>query len=186
MSGRFTLIEEPMPGLRLLERARMGDHRGHLERLFCVSELADLGFDRPPRQINATLTRAVGVIRGLHLQRPPHAETKLVSCLAGKVFDVAVDLRAGSPTRGRWFGAALSGENGRSLLIPPGFAHGFQTLEPDTRMVYAHDADYAPEAEDGVHLSDPDLAIAWPLPCAALSERDAALGPLAAFTWLEV
>ncbi len=181
MSGRFSVLEEPMAGLRLLQRARMGDERGHLERLFCQEELSALGYTLPARQINTTLTRDIGVVRGLHLQRPPCAETKLVSCLTGRVFDVAVDLRAGSSSFGRWYGAELSEENGRSLLIPRGFAHGFQTLESDTRMVYAHDADFAPKAEDGVNVADVDIAIEWPLPLAGLSDRDRGLGPLREF-----
>jgi dTDP-4-dehydrorhamnose 3,5-epimerase len=185
LSARFLQIAEPIPGLRLLERRRLQDDRGHFERLFCAGELGALGYARPPRQINTTLTRVTGTVRGLHLQRPPHAETKLVSCLTGRVFDVAVDLRAGSPTYGQWYGAELSERNSRTLLIPPGFAHGFQTLEPDTRLIYAHDADYVPEAEDGISISDPDLAIDWPLPIRTLSDRDKGLKPFADFSGVE-
>src|SRR5262245_29294520 len=156
--SRFTVIDTPLPGLKVLERRVLRDERGYLERLFDSDELAAL-VDAPICQVNHTLTRARGAVRGMHFQHPPHAELKVVSCLRGEVFDVAVDLRAGSPTFLEWFGERLSGENARALCIPKGFAHGFQTLTEDCEMLYFHTAPYVPAAEDGVHPADGRLNI---------------------------
>ena len=135
--------------------------------------MANLGWRLPIAQINHSLTRQKGAVRGMHFQFPPHAEDKYVSCLRGEVFDVAVDLREGSPSFMRWHGERLSAGNGRSMLIPQGFAHGFQSLEADCELIYLHSRPYAPQAEGGLHPKDPLLAIAWPLPVVDLSERDA-------------
>ncbi len=170
---RFTISPTEIAGAVLVERKPVGDARGFLDRLYCASELS--AFPGPPVQINRTLTREIHTVRGLHFQRPPHAEAKLVQCLKGRVFDVAVDLRAGSPTFGRWAAAELSADNHLALLVPEGCAHGFQTLSADCELLYLHSAAYAPEAEDGLHHASPALAIAWPAPAAALSARDAAL-----------
>lgn len=116
--GRFSITDTPIAGLKRIARRRMEDERGFLSRLYCGAELADAGFDRPIVQINQTLTRAQGAIRGMHFQYPPHAEDKFVSCLGGEVWDVAVDLRRGSPTFLHWYGERLSRENGVSLFIP--------------------------------------------------------------------
>lgn len=172
MSGRFEIAETPLAGLVLLTRKRMGDHRGWLERLFCAEELKEAGWVWPVAQLNRTLTAKRGTVRGMHFQHPPHEEAKLVSCLRGEVFDVAVDLRPESPAFGRWHGAYLSGENAASLLIPPGFAHGFQTMTEDVEMFYIHSAPYAPGAEDGVRADDPAIGIEWPLAIAERSDRD--------------
>ena len=163
----------PLAGLMLVSRRRRDDARGFFSRFFCTQEMAELGWRLPVAQVNHTLTCRSGAVRGLHFQHPPHAEDKYVSCLRGAVFDVAVDLRQGSPTFLRWHGETLSAANGRSLLIPQGFAHGFQALEPDSELIYLHSRPYAPEAEGGLHVSDPRLAIAWPQPVSELSERDA-------------
>lgn len=173
---RFAFTPTEIAGVLRVERQPIGDARGFLERLYCVDELGP--FPHPIAQVNRTLTEARGTVRGLHLQRPPHAEAKLVHCLRGSVFDVAVDLRAGSPTYGRWVAAELSAGNNLALLIPEGCAHGFQTLTDGCELLYFHSAAHAPEAEDGVHHACPGLAIAWPLPVANLSARDAALRPL--------
>jgi dTDP-4-dehydrorhamnose 3,5-epimerase len=130
------------------------------------------GVRKPIAQINHTLTRRVGAVRGMHFQWPPHAETKLVSCLRGEVFDVAVDLRRHSPTFLQWHAEVLSPANQRSFLIPEGFAHGFQALAADCELVYVHSAPYVPEAEGAVSVRDPGLKIAWPLAISELSERD--------------
>ena len=135
--------------------------------------------DRSITQVNLSRTEAVGSVRGLHLQRPPHSEAKLVRCVRGRVWDVAVDLRRGSPSYGHWQAVELSAEAGNALLIPEGCAHGFQVLEPGSELLYLHSGAWVPEAETGVHCCDPQLAIAWPLPPAQLSERDQALPPLA-------
>ncbi|ABS64955.1 dTDP-4-dehydrorhamnose 3,5-epimerase [Parvibaculum lavamentivorans DS-1] len=172
MTGRFEIVDTPLAGLKLLHRRRMGDDRGWLERLFCADELASAGWVWPIAQINRTLTVNKGTVRGMHFQHPPHEEAKLVTCLRGEVLDVAVDLRKNSPTYLGWHGEILSGKNAASLLIPPGFAHGFQTLTSDVEMFYVHSAPYAPQAEDGVRADDPAIAIAWPLEIAERSERD--------------
>ncbi|MFN4355708.1 dTDP-4-dehydrorhamnose 3,5-epimerase family protein [Parvibaculum sp.] len=172
MTGRFDIAHTPLDGLVLLKRKRMGDHRGWLERMFCNEELSEAGWLWTVAQINRTLTAKRGTVRGMHYQHPPHEEAKLVSCLRGEVFDVAIDLRPGSPTFGRWHGEYLTGENGASLLIPPGFAHGFQTMTDDVEMFYIHSAAYAPAAEDGVRADDPAIGVEWPLLIAERSERD--------------
>jgi dTDP-4-dehydrorhamnose 3,5-epimerase len=119
-----------------------------------------------------TLTARLGSARGLHFQAPPYAETKIVSCIRGEVFDVAVDLRQGSATFLQWHGEVLSAKNNRTLLIPEGFAHGFQTLEDECEMLYFHTAAYHPETEGGLNIADPRLAIRWPKPLRDISKRD--------------
>lgn len=172
MAGRFDLSPTPLEGLVLITRKRMGDERGWLERLFCANELKEAGWRGGVAQLNRTITAKRGIVRGMHFQRAPHEEAKLVTCLRGEVFDVAVDLRPGSPTYGRWHGAVLSGDNAASLLIPPGFAHGFQTMTDDVEMFYVHSAAYAPEAEDGLRADDPAIGIEWPFAITGQSERD--------------
>lgn len=170
--SRFVRRDTPIDGLVLLERARLGDDRGFLTRLFCAEELAEAGWQGPVAQVNETGTGKAGTVRGMHFQLPPFAETKLVTCVSGVVLDVAIDLRKGSSTFLQHFAVELSGENARSLLIPQGFAHGFQTLTDDVRMIYLHSAPFRAEAEAGLHATDPALAIDWPLPVSNLSARD--------------
>ena len=172
MSQRLIVEETPLAGLKRVRRLPIGDARGFLVRLFCADELRDAGWHAPVAQVNQTRTRERGSIRGLHYQRPPYAEMKLVHCLRGEVFDVAVDLRRGSPTFLRWHAERLSEQNGVALLIPEGFAHGLQTVADDVDMLYCHSAAYVPSAEAGLHPRDPRLAIAWPLAVKALSPRD--------------
>ena len=171
--NRFTLNSTPLAGLVTVQRQPLVDSRGFLARMFCAEELAPAGWTWPIAQINHTHTARCGTVRGLHFQHPPAAEAKLVSCLRGAVWDVAVDLRAGSPTFLQWFGTELSAANHRALLIPPGFAHGFQALADDCEMLYLHSAPHAPASEGGLDALDPRLAIAWPLPVAERSPRDA-------------
>ena len=171
--NRFVITDTPLAGLKRIERLPMGDARGFLARLFCAEELAAAGWHRPIAQINHTLTEARGTVRGLHYQLPPHAEMKLVSCLRGAVWDVAVDLRAGSPTYLAWHAELLSADNHHALLIPEGFAHGFQTQTPDVEMLYCHSSFYAPAHEAGLNPLDPCVAVTWPLPVQGLSPRDA-------------
>lgn len=178
MEQRFELIETPLKGLHLIQRNVLKDPRGYFERLFCAEELPLYGWNAPVAQINHTQTAQRGSVRGLHLQLPPHAEQKLICCLRGEVWDVAVDLRAGSATFMHWHAVHLSAENASSYLIPAGFAHGFQTLTDDVEMLYVHSQFYQPEAEFGVHVHDPRLAIKWPLEIGMLSARDAAFPPL--------
>jgi dTDP-4-dehydrorhamnose 3,5-epimerase len=176
--ARFTHIDTPIAGLVLVERHPIGDHRGYFERLFCRDELKDVMGDRRVAQINHTLTATAGTLRGMHFQHPPHAEMKLVTCLRGEVFDVAVDLRQGSPTLLHWHAEHLSADNHRTLVIPEGFAHGFQTLTDGCELLYLHTAAYQPDAEDGLNALDPRLGIRWPLPVLDRSPRDLEHPPL--------
>ena len=170
--NRFAILDLPPTGLKCVTRQRQGDARGFLARLFCAEELALAGWNKPIVQINHTYTARQGTVRGMHYQLQPHAEMKLVSCIRGAVFDVVVDLRAGSPTFLQWHTETLSADNGRALLIPEGFAHGFQTLSDGCEVLYLHSAAYAPDAEAGLRTDDPLLGLAWPLPIAELSARD--------------
>ena len=172
--SRFEFHPTPLPGLIIVQRKPIEDNRGFFARLFCADEFRQAGFTKPVAQMNHTLTRKKGAVRGLHFQRPPHAETKVVSCLKGDIFDVAIDLRRGSPTFLRWHGEVLSAENRKSLLIPDGFAHGFQTLTNDCELLYLHSTSFHPEAEGALNVSDPKLAIVWPLAISELSGRDQA------------
>lgn len=169
---RFVLQPTELEGALVLERSPIADDRGFLERLYDDRELSDVLGGRPIRQVNRTLTRARGAIRGMHFQRAPHADLKLVHCLSGSVFDVAVDLRNGSPTFGRWHSVELSGDAHRTFLVPEGFAHGFQTLTENCEMLYFHTAAYAKDAEGGVSAFDPVLVIDWPLEGTDISDRD--------------
>lgn len=171
--SRFTVLNTPLAGLKLVQREKLQDERGFLSRLFCADELAAAGWRGPVAQINHTCTRQTGTVRGLHYQVPPHSEIKLVSCLRGEVWDVVVDLRAGSPTFLRWHAQVLSADNGCAMLIPQGFAHGFQALEGDSELLYCHSNAYASQAEAGLHPQDACLAIGWPLFVQGLSPRDA-------------
>jgi dTDP-4-dehydrorhamnose 3,5-epimerase len=171
--NRLTVIDLPLAGLKRVERQRLGDGRGFFARLYCADDLRSAGWREHIAQINHTLTARRGTVRGMHFQRPPHAEMKLVSCTRGEVFDVAVDVRRGSPTFLSRHAEHLSAENGRAMLIPQGFAHGFQTLSNDAELIYCHSAAYDAAAECGLNPRDPRLAIAWPLPIADMSVRDA-------------
>lgn len=172
--SRFTVTPTPLAGLQCIQRQPLQDARGFLARLFCADELAAAGWPGPVVQINHTHTAERAVVRGLHYQRPPAPEAKLVSCLRGAVWDVAVDLRAGSSTFLHWHAQELSARNHTALLIPPGFAHGFQVLEEGAELLYLHSAPYTPACEGALNVRDPRLAIAWPLPVQGLSPRDAA------------
>jgi dTDP-4-dehydrorhamnose 3,5-epimerase len=171
--SRFSIRDLPLAGLKSIERQRIGDSRGFLSRLFCDEGLAAAGWEKPIAQVNHTYTVRCGTVRGMHYQHQPYAEMKLVSCVRGVVWDVAVDLRAGSPTFLQWHGEILSAENGRALLIPEGFAHGFQALGDDVELLYCHSVAYAPDCEAGLNPLDVRLAIPWPLPIGELSARDA-------------
>jgi dTDP-4-dehydrorhamnose 3,5-epimerase len=174
MSSRFDIVDTPLPGLKLIQRKPVSDDRGFLERLYCTQDLADFLPGKGIAQVNRSLTRRLGAVRGMHFQRPPYAESKIVSCLRGAVFDVAVDIRAGSDTFLHWHGEILNADNHKTMLIPEGFAHGFQTLTEDCEMLYLHTAAYHPAAESGLNPADPTLAIRWPLPISEISSRDAA------------
>jgi dTDP-4-dehydrorhamnose 3,5-epimerase len=172
-TARFRFEPTPLAGVWLVQRQPIADARGFFARLYCAEEFAAIGLASPPVQLNHSYSRHAGTVRGLHFQHPPHHETKIVSCPAGRIFDVAVDLRRGSPTYLQWFGAELSAENQRSLVVPPGFAHGFQTLEDDSQTLYAVTAPYSGAAEDGVNPFDAAVGVAWPLAASEVSPRDA-------------
>ncbi|MDR3641699.1 MAG: dTDP-4-dehydrorhamnose 3,5-epimerase [Humidesulfovibrio sp.] len=172
--GSLILHTTPLSGLLVVETRPVGDQRGSFARLFCARELEPLALPGPIVQINHSYTSAAGTVRGLHFQRPPKAEAKLVRCLRGRVLDVAVDLRKGSETYLTWHAVELSPENHLAFYLPRGFAHGFQTLEPDCELLYLHTEFYSPEHEGGLRFDDPALGIPWPLPVAELSARDAA------------
>ena len=172
--SRFDVEPTPLSGLMRVSRQRLGDARGSLTRIFCADELRAGGWLEPVAQINHTLTLQAGTVRGMHFQYPPHADAKLVSCLRGEVWDVALDLRSGSATFLQWHAERLSADNGLALLIPSGFAHGFQALTDNAEMLYCHSHPHEPGAEGGLHALDARLAITWPLPVIGLSPRDAA------------
>jgi dTDP-4-dehydrorhamnose 3,5-epimerase len=170
-----------MPPIVIIPR-RIRDERGWFSETYNARRLAEHGIENVFRQDNQSLTRAAGTLRGLHYQRPPHAQAKLVRCIAGRIFDVAVDIRRASPTFGRWVGIELSAENGRQLFVPIGYAHAFLTLEPDCMVAYKVDDFYSAECDTGIVWNDPDIGIEWPINSAPqLSAKDAALPPLAAF-----
>lgn len=166
INGVFELVSEPFV-----------DARGAFLNAFRAQEESFIGSwgDRAIAQVNLSRNQAVGTIRGVHLQASPHSEAKLVRCLKGRVWDVAVDLRRDSSTYGEWQAIELTPELGNALLIPEGCGHGFQVLEPGSELLYLHSRAWVPEAETGVRWDDPQLVIAWPLPPMALSERDRSL-----------
>lgn len=170
--SRFAILDTPISGLKIIERVRHADERGFFSRMFCADELRAAGWSRPIAQINQTLTRRQGAVRGMHFQLPPDTEIKLVNCVRGRVFDVAVDLRQGSPTFLKWQGVELSPENDRALLVPEGFAHGFQALAPDCELIYFHSRAYQPASEGALHPMEPRVGVAWPLEITELSARD--------------
>jgi len=162
----------PLPGLFEIQHTPTGDARGRFTRLFCEQALAAIRPGLHFTQVNLSETRGRGTVRGMHYQVPPAAEAKLVRCLRGRVFDVAVDLRAGSPTFLRWHGVELGEHNDRAIFIPEGFAHGFQTLSDEAHLLYMHTAPWTPACEAGLHHDDARLAIRWPMPVSSVSARD--------------
>lgn len=170
--SRFTYTKLPLDSLILVERKKLSDERGFLSRLFCSEELRTVGWSDGIAQINHTLTVKKGAVRGMHFQRQPFSEKKLVSCVKGEVWDVAVDLRKDSPTFLKWHAEILSYDNCKALLIPEGFAHGFQTLCDNCELVYLHSVSHAPDFEGGIRFNDPILNINWPCPITDYSSRD--------------
>jgi dTDP-4-dehydrorhamnose 3,5-epimerase len=166
------IIDTPILDLFTIETQSSKDDRGAFRRFFCVSELASIIGNRSIVQINHSHTAAVGAVRGMHFQYPPNAEMKLVRCLKGKVWDVAVDLRPTSLNYKRWHAQELSAKNAYMMVIPEGFAHGFQVLEADSELLYLHTAFYNPDYESGLRHDDPCLAIKWPLKVTEISMRD--------------
>ena len=174
MAKKFIETYTNISGLTVVKRLPVSDKRGLFERVLCVNEISSWG-NRSVKQINRSVTKLKGVIRGLHFQRNPYSECKLVTCLKGSVMDVALDLRTKSPTYGKVFSIELNQGNDISLLIPEGFAHGFQTLSDNVEMLYIHSTEYSAENECGIDSLDHNLGINWPLPCTERSERDKTL-----------
>ena len=173
-----------MSPVRLVKTRRFNDDRGWFSEIYNQQAFVKLGINVGFVQDNHSFSQAVGTIRGLHFQRPPHAQDKLVRCIRGRIYDVAVDVRRGSPTYGKYVGAELSAANGLQLFIPAGFAHGFATLEPDCEITYKVSDIYAPQTEGGLRWDDAALAIDWQLPASItpwLSAKDAILPALAEF-----
>jgi dTDP-4-dehydrorhamnose 3,5-epimerase len=173
----FRLESLTIPEVILIRPNRIVDKRGYFMETYRKSDFATLGIDATFVQDNQAMSADSGTIRGLHFQMPPKAQAKLVRVLSGAIFDVAVDLRKGSDTYGRWVGAELSADGGEELFVPRGFAHGYCTLKPATEVLYKCDAYYAADREDGIHFGDPSLAIDWPVTATAavVSDRDRAL-----------
>jgi len=160
---RFTATELAIHGLLLVKPQRIEDSRGYFMETYRARTFEDFGMPAVFVQDNEAFSAAAGTIRGLHYQAPPYAQAKLVRAVRGSVFEVAVDLRRGSPTFGRWAGVTLSADNGHQLFVPGGFAHGYCTLEPDTAIAYKCDRYHAAEADAGVLFSDPAIGIEWPV-----------------------
>lgn len=165
-------LPTPLTGAYTVELEKRGDDRGFFARFFCEKEFAQAGLETHFVQINNSLSGKKGTLRGMHYQLPPAAEVKVVRCLRGALYDVIVDLRAGSPSFGKWFGAELSAENRTMMYVPRGFAHGFVTLTDDVEALYLVSAFYAPEAERGARWNDPAIGIEWPVEPAELSDKD--------------
>ena len=168
----MNLLETPIKCVMVAETARFTDKRGTFTRLFCEHDLASALGGRHIVQVNYSLTRKKGTVRGMHFQYAPHAEMKMVRCLSGRVWDVAVDLRKDSPTFLQWHGVELSTDNDLMMIIPEGCAHGFQVLAADSELLYLHTAFYSPESEGGVRFDDPAIGIDWPQDVTDLSDRD--------------
>jgi len=170
--SHFVISNLPLDGLKLIQRTHISDNRGFFSRLFCSDELNAAGWKKNIQQINYTQTIAKGTIRGMHYQINPFAEMKMVSCLRGEIYDVVIDIRPNSSSFLQWHGEVLSSSNKSSLIIPEGFAHGFQALSPDCELIYFHSEAYNSKSEAGINFQDPLLSISWPIEITEVSERD--------------
>lgn len=168
----MTLVDTPLQGLFVVRTAPVSDDRGRFVRVFCEKSLAALRPNLHFTQINLSRTDTRGTVRGMHLQVPPAAEAKLIRCVRGRVYDVAVDLRGHSPTRGQWHGVELDASGPDQIFIPEGFAHGFQALEDDVELLYMHTQAWNREHERTMRHDDPAIAIRWPLPVTKISDKD--------------
>ncbi len=168
------IINTKIEGLKVVETTPIADQRGSFSRWFCTKELSSLLGSRTIEQVNHSRTLKAGCIRGMHFQKAPHAERKSVRCIAGRLLDIALDLRQGSPTFLQYHAEELTPFNNRMLVVPEGFAHGFQALEDNAELVYFNTASYEQSAEGGIHYADPLAGIVWPLPPVDVSEKDKA------------
>lgn len=164
--------ETPLKGAYVVELEKKCDDRGFFARFFCVNEFKQGGLDSGVVQINNSLSTRKGTLRGMHYQLHPRAETKVVRCIQGSLYDVIIDLRKGSPTFGKWFGETLSAGNRKAIYVPKGFAHGILTLEDDTEIFYLDTEFYSKEHERGIRWNDPAFGITWPIEPVVISEKD--------------
>ena len=164
--------ETRIKGLYVAELEPFSDNRGFFVRAYCNKELEEINIEKPIKQINHSLTSTVGSIRGMHYQNYPYSEIKMVRCISGEVFDVAIDLRKGSDTFLQWHGEYLSVENSKMMIIPEGFAHGFQVIKPNSEMLYFHTENYAKNSESGILYSDKKIGVKWPIKAVDISDRD--------------
>ena len=178
MDERIKFQETLLKGAFVVIPERIGDERGFFARTFCRLEFEAHGLNTNFVQCNISFSKRKGTLRGLHYQIAPHAEAKLVRCTAGAIYDVIIDLRAGSPTFKQWFASELTAENRRQLYVPEGFAHGFQTLEDNTEVFYQHSAFYSPDHQRGLRFDDPAFKMIWPLGIVSISERDRSHDPV--------
>lgn len=165
-------IETPLKGAYLIELEKRGDDRGFFARFFCVNEYDNLKLDRNVVQINNSLSASKGTLRGMHYQLPPKAETKIVRCVKGALYDVIIDLRSSSATFGQYYGAELTAENRKMMYVPKEFAHGFLTLDDNTEAIYLVTEFYAPDRERCIRWNDPKFNIQWPFAPAVMSDKD--------------
>lgn len=165
--------ETPLGAAYVVELEKRADERGFFARMFCRNEFRDAGLQSDFVQVNNSLSSQQATLRGMHYQLPPHAETKVIRCIRGSLWDCILDLRPDSPTFGKWFGETLSAENRKMMYVPKGFAHGFITLEPDSEAIYLVNEFYASEYERGLRWNDPKFGIGWPVAPQVISEKDA-------------
>lgn len=171
--GKLQINKTPFEGLYVIDTSAFIDHRGAFARWFCEDELAEVIGNRHIRNVNFSRTVKKGSVRGMHFQRPPKSEMKLIRCINGSILDVVVDIRSGSPTYLMHFSVELSAENMKMIVVPEGFAHGFQSLEDNSEIMYLVTEFYSPECEGGLRYNDPELKINWPLDVADISDKDA-------------
>jgi dTDP-4-dehydrorhamnose 3,5-epimerase len=164
--------ETTLRGAAVIEMEQRADERGSFARAWCATEMAAAGLNANIAQVNFSHNERAGTLRGLHMQRDPHAETKIIRCIRGAMYDVVVDLRPESASFCRWFGIELSAANRLALYVPEGFAHGYQTLADDSEVLYQVSVPYAPAAEEGYRYDDPAFSVTWPLAVSAMSEKD--------------
>jgi dTDP-4-dehydrorhamnose 3,5-epimerase len=172
----------PIPGVHVLHLVPIPDNRGFFARAFCADEFRERGLNPTVTQAHLSLNNVRGVLRGMHYQKPPAAEAKLVRCIRGAIYDVAVDLRPESPTYLKWFACELSASNRKAMYVPEGCAHGFQALDDNSEVFYQVSHAYAPDLADGFRYDDPAVGIRWPLQVRVISTRDGAWPPLAVHT----
>jgi dTDP-4-dehydrorhamnose 3,5-epimerase len=172
MSQHFKFLSTKLDGLYVIERNLIEDNRGFFSRFFCAEDYKELGFSQSIKQMNYSFTKQKGSIRGMHFQNSPYTEKKIVTCVKGTIFDVAVDMRKESPTYLHWHGEVLSADKDSSFYIPDGFAHGFQTLTDNCQLLYIHSEFYKPNAEEVLNAFDVKINIDWPLEVTVMSDRD--------------